>query len=93
VGRRIYSVPLTGALDDIVWGMLLGHVLYGRDAAMPQPLAAMGVSGQMVDRLRRGLAPGGSVLVVVGEDAQVQQVAAALAPIEPQVRVGLPVEG
>jgi uncharacterized membrane protein len=77
--RRIYSVPMTDALDDLTWGLLLGHVLYGAGAAMPEPLAAVGLNEDLVGQLRRGLRPGRSGLVVLGEELRVDQLARTLA--------------
>jgi uncharacterized membrane protein len=87
--RRIYSVPLTHALDDIGWGLLLAHVLYGSDAPWSQPLSDLGVERQILEPLRRGLAPGDSALVVLGDESSVTALVQALAPRTPCVRHSL----
>jgi uncharacterized membrane protein len=82
--RRIYSVPLTDALDDIVWGLLLGQIVYGSDAAPSGPLVAIGIHRELVERLRKAVVPGRSGLIVLGEEGgngnEIEQIAQALAP-------------
>jgi uncharacterized membrane protein len=80
VARRIYSVPLTHALDDIVWGLVLGHVFYGADVSTGQPLAEFGIDRQLVDRLHQFMSPGRSGLIVTGEDERIEQLVQALTP-------------
>jgi uncharacterized membrane protein len=80
VARRIYSVPLTDALDDIVWGLVLGHVFYGVAVPDGEPLAAFGIDQQLLDRLRQFMAPGHSGLIIVGEDEGIEQLVQALRP-------------
>jgi uncharacterized membrane protein len=77
--RRIYSVPLTDAVDDIVWGLLLGQVLYGSEPAVAEPLAALGVDGRLIKRLREELTPGRSGLVVLGQTDAIARLKEALA--------------
>jgi uncharacterized membrane protein len=80
VARRIYSVPLTDALDDIVWGLLLGHVFYGAAVSIGEPLAGFGIDQQLIDRLHQLMTPGRSGLIVAGEDERIEQLVQALAP-------------
>ncbi|MCW2527258.1 MAG: hypothetical protein JWM76_2118, partial [Pseudonocardiales bacterium] len=80
VARRIYSVPLTDALDDIVWGLVLGRVFYGAGVSVVEPpLAAFGIDRQLIDRLHQFMAPGRSGLIVAGEDDRIEQLVEALA--------------
>ena len=88
--RRVYSVPLTDAIDDIVWGLFLGQVLYGDERSRSAPLAAIGIPAKVLRRLRLVLRPGRSGLIVIGDDDSVQQLADALAPGDPDVRVQIP---
>lgn len=90
--RRVYSVPLTDALDDIVWGILLGHVLYGTGGAGPSLLAELGISDVVLTELRQGLSPGLPALIVLGEDDQIHLLARGMAPAEADVRTDLVVE-
>src|ERR1700712_1739280 len=88
--RRVYSVPLTAAIDDIVWGLLLGQVLYGDAGSRSAPLAAIGIGTDVVQQLSSKLGPGRSGLIVIGDDDNVQQLADALAPDDPHVRIEVP---
>jgi len=78
--RRLYSVPLTDALDDIVWGLLLSQVLYGTQPAVAEPLARIGVGDTLIQRLREELKPGRSGLIVWGENDSITQLERALSP-------------
>ncbi|MCW2526690.1 MAG: rane protein of uknown function [Pseudonocardiales bacterium] len=80
VARRIYSVPLTNALDDIVWGLVLGRVFYGAPVSVGEPLAAVGIDQYLIDRLHEFMAPGRSGLIAAGEDERIEQLVEALAP-------------
>lgn len=93
VARRVYSVPLTDALDDIFWGLLFGRVLYGTDTSESAELTASGVDAEVVEGLRRGLVPGCSAMIVMADDEQVEFLADALAPGEPEIRVAVAGDG
>ncbi|MGX7681774.1 hypothetical protein ACSMXN_23070 [Jatrophihabitans sp. DSM 45814] len=95
--RRIYSVPLTDALDEIVWGLMLGAALYG-DAPLPKlpepklpgPLVAIGMDDDALAQLRDALAPGCSGLLVLADGAHLRLLGEAFAPETPTVRVSIP---
>ncbi len=76
--RRIYSVPLTAALDDILWGLLLGQILYGADTPVIEPLHAIGVDREVIERLRKAVTHGRSALIVVGDAESIDQLSDAL---------------
>jgi uncharacterized membrane protein len=80
VARRIYSVPLTDAFDDIAWGLVLGQVCYGAAVVTSEPFGAIGIDQRLIERLHRFMAPGRSGLIVAGDDERIEQLVEALAP-------------
>lgn len=82
VARRIYSVPLTDALDDLAWGLLLGQLLYASEPEVREPWASLGIDHELIEQLRQILAPGRSGLVVVGDEDCIAQLGRAVALAE-----------
>jgi uncharacterized membrane protein len=89
--RRIYSVPLTDALDDIGWGLLLGHARCGPDIS--EPISARGIGRELTEGLRAAVVPASSGLIVVGEQRSLDQIAEALASLRADFCHAVPAGG
>jgi uncharacterized membrane protein len=87
--RQLYSVPLTAAHDDIVWGLLLSHLLYAEQSQLPQPLRRLGIAQPAVDLLRRSLAEAESAVFVIGESPQIERIGQVFSQAATELRFDL----
>jgi hypothetical protein len=85
--RRIHSVPLTAALDDVEWGIILATILQGVTTWPGEPGPGRGPA--VLPLLSHVLKPGWSCVVAWGDKAHVDRLATALTPHSAQLRAPL----
>ena len=81
--RDVQGVARTGSLGPGFWGLLFGIVVAGpelaelgggTDRALDESLSGIGIDGELLAALRRGLRPGGSALAVICDEALTDEI-------------------
>lgn len=80
--RGLYGVAIRAALDDVLWGMLIGIAAYGRLTGTPATalgladvlLERIGFGQDFVTALRAALAPGTWTVLMLGDTDTVRRI-------------------